>query len=139
MRTLDDAIRDEIKRDSGFAYEFEAAKAEFRLARQLAEARRTRNLSQRALAAIAGMPQSAVARYEKAGRTPTIETLWRFASALNATFTFGPHFDANIVLHAAPPCPAADSSASHEAGSLPAVNAQPKPQRGRNTGVPSKA
>jgi len=98
MRTLDDVIHDEVARDSTFSHELQLAQAELSLAMQIAHARETAGLTQTALAGRAGMAQSAVARYEKAGRTPTVETLWRLASALNATFVIGPDFSSCVRL-----------------------------------------
>lgn len=90
MRDFDDFLRDLRAEDPTFEEGFEAAKAELELGMVIARLRESRGLSQRALAERAGMPQSAVARYEKAGRTPSVTILWRLAEALDATFVLGP-------------------------------------------------
>jgi ribosome-binding protein aMBF1 (putative translation factor) len=53
------------------------------IAAQVAERRRTLNLSQRELADLCGTTQSAVARLERGHRPPRIDTLMRVASALD--------------------------------------------------------
>jgi transcriptional regulator with XRE-family HTH domain len=56
-----------------------------------------RGWSQRELAQRAGMPQSAIARLEKAGRSPTAGTLARLAHALGACIEFGPEYHVRLV------------------------------------------
>jgi transcriptional regulator with XRE-family HTH domain len=53
------------------------------IARQLAEQRRARALSQQELAVLVGTTQSAVARIERGDRPPKIDTLLRIANALD--------------------------------------------------------
>jgi transcriptional regulator with XRE-family HTH domain len=53
-----------------------------RIAEQLATQRKARGLSQQELAHITGTTQSAIARLEKGGRPPRIDTLLRIAQAL---------------------------------------------------------
>jgi ribosome-binding protein aMBF1 (putative translation factor) len=53
------------------------------VARQVAEQRRARQLSQAELAELCGTTQSAIARLEAGGRPPRIDTLLRIAEALD--------------------------------------------------------
>ena len=53
------------------------------IADQLAAQRKARGLSQQELAHITGTTQSAIARLEKGGRPPRIDTLLRIAQALD--------------------------------------------------------
>jgi transcriptional regulator with XRE-family HTH domain len=53
------------------------------IARQVAEQRQARGLSQRELAELVGTTQSAIARLESGGRPPRIDTLLRIANALD--------------------------------------------------------
>jgi transcriptional regulator with XRE-family HTH domain len=52
------------------------------IADKVAERRQERGLSQRELAEIVGTTQSAIARLERGGRPPRIDTLLRIADAL---------------------------------------------------------
>ena len=52
------------------------------IASQVAERRHERSLSQSQLAALVGTTQSAIARLERGGRPPRIDTLLRIAAAL---------------------------------------------------------
>lgn len=62
----------------------EARKPIYELAIQLAELRRRKGLSQAALAKLAGMSQSEVARIESAQATPTFDTMARVLAAAGA-------------------------------------------------------
>ena len=53
-----------------------------RIAEQVAEQRAVRGLSQQELAELCGTTQSAIARLERGGRPPRIDTLLRIAEAL---------------------------------------------------------
>ena len=53
------------------------------LARQVADQRATRNLSQRELAELCGTTQSAIARFEAGTHPPRLDTLLRMAAALD--------------------------------------------------------
>ena len=53
------------------------------IAREVAERRGARGLSQRELADLVGTTQSAIARLESGGRPPRIDTLLRIAGALD--------------------------------------------------------
>jgi transcriptional regulator with XRE-family HTH domain len=53
------------------------------IARQIAEQRMARRLSQAELAALCGTTQSAIARLERGARPPRIDTLARIATALD--------------------------------------------------------
>jgi ribosome-binding protein aMBF1 (putative translation factor) len=54
-----------------------------RIAEQVVEQRAARGLSQQELAALCGTTQSAIARFERGGRPPRIDTLLRVAEALD--------------------------------------------------------
>jgi transcriptional regulator with XRE-family HTH domain len=54
-----------------------------RVADQVSEQRRARDLSQAELAELTGTTQSAIARLEAGGRPPRIDTLLRIAEALD--------------------------------------------------------
>jgi ribosome-binding protein aMBF1 (putative translation factor) len=54
-----------------------------RIAEQVVEQRRARDLSQQELADLCGTTQSAIARFERGGRPPKIDTLLRIAEALD--------------------------------------------------------
>jgi transcriptional regulator with XRE-family HTH domain len=53
------------------------------VADQVAERRQAKGLSQRELAELVGTTQSAIARLERGGRPPRIDTLLRIADALD--------------------------------------------------------
>jgi transcriptional regulator with XRE-family HTH domain len=53
------------------------------IADQVAERRQAKGLSQRELAELVGTTQSAIARLERGGRPPRIDTLLRIADALD--------------------------------------------------------
>ncbi len=53
------------------------------IAEQVVEQRRARHLSQQELAELCGTTQSAIARFERGGRPPRIDTLLRIANALD--------------------------------------------------------
>lgn len=87
---LDRHIQQHVEADPAFADLLRGAEAELEFGLELARLREVRGWTQRELAIRASMPQSAIARLEKAGRVPTLTTLWRLASALNATILLGP-------------------------------------------------
>ena len=53
------------------------------IAEQVAERRQDRGMSQRELAELVGTTQSAIARLERGGRPPRIDTLLRISDALD--------------------------------------------------------
>jgi ribosome-binding protein aMBF1 (putative translation factor) len=53
------------------------------IAEQVVDQRRARNLSQQELADLCGTTQSAIARFERGGRPPRVDTLLRIAEALD--------------------------------------------------------
>jgi transcriptional regulator with XRE-family HTH domain len=53
------------------------------IADQVIEQRHARNLSQQELAELCGTTQSAIARFERGGRPPRVDTLLRMAEALD--------------------------------------------------------
>ncbi len=58
-----------------------------RIADQVQAQRAARSLSQRELAELVGTTQSAIARLERGGRPPRIDTLLRIADALDCELT----------------------------------------------------
>src|SRR5580765_3254110 len=54
-----------------------------RIAEQVVQQRAARELSQAELAQLCGTTQSAIARFERGGRPPRIDTLLRMANALD--------------------------------------------------------
>jgi ribosome-binding protein aMBF1 (putative translation factor) len=54
-----------------------------RIAEQVVAQRRARDLSQQELAELCGTTQSSIARFERGGRPPRIDTLLRIAEALD--------------------------------------------------------
>jgi ribosome-binding protein aMBF1 (putative translation factor) len=54
-----------------------------RIAEQVVAQRQARDLSQQELAALCGTTQSAIARFERGGRPPRIDTLLRISEALD--------------------------------------------------------
>jgi transcriptional regulator with XRE-family HTH domain len=94
---LDRHIQEQVEKDPAFADLMREARAELDLGLEIARMREKRGLTQRELARRAGMPQPAIARIEKAGRTPTAATLWRLADALDAIIELGPDFSVHLV------------------------------------------
>ena len=83
-------VKEQIKKDPRFARELEEARAQVRLAFMIAHLREKRGWSQRDLARLTGIKQPQIARIEKGGQLPTLETLWRLADALHAKVVIGP-------------------------------------------------
>jgi ribosome-binding protein aMBF1 (putative translation factor) len=83
-------VKEQIKRDPRFAKDLTEARAEVRLAVMIARLREKRGLSQRDLAKVTGIKQPQIARIEKGGQMPTLDTLWRLADALRAKVVIGP-------------------------------------------------
>jgi ribosome-binding protein aMBF1 (putative translation factor) len=54
-----------------------------RIAEQVIAQRHARNLSQQELAELCGTTQSAIARFERGGRPPRVDTLLRISAALD--------------------------------------------------------
>ena len=83
-------VKEQIKRDPRFAKDLTEARAAVRLAVMIARLREKRGWSQRDLAKITGIKQPQIARLEKGGQMPTLDTLWRLADALKAKVVIGP-------------------------------------------------
>lgn len=94
---LERYIQKQIERDPSFADLLRESDAELELGLELQRIREARGWTQRELAERAGLPQSTIARYEKAGRTPTVPTLWRLASALNVTVMLAPEYGIKLL------------------------------------------
>ena len=81
-RTFDE-VWDELKASGEQEKQFyEAAEETARIVNELAEERIRRGLSQRQLAEMSGLKQSAIARMESLQSTPRLDTLLRIANAL---------------------------------------------------------
>jgi ribosome-binding protein aMBF1 (putative translation factor) len=63
---------------------YQATKLAYALGQRVKQLREDHDWTQKQLASHAGMTQSAVARFESGGTTPTIPVLERLAAALNA-------------------------------------------------------
>ena len=72
-----DELRDRVAGEPEEGWFFAA------IAEQVVQQRRARDLSQQELAALVGTTQSAIARFERGGRPPRVDTLLRMAEALD--------------------------------------------------------
>lgn len=91
MKRLRQYVREQIEGDAEFAGQLEQARAEVQLAIAVAQLRERRGMSQRDLARETGIKQPQIARLEKGDQLPTLDTLWRLLSALDARMELGPH------------------------------------------------
>jgi ribosome-binding protein aMBF1 (putative translation factor) len=82
-----DAKRRRRVAEPGASEAYEAARLAFELGAAVRELRLARKWSQAELASAAGMTQSAVARFEAGGTTPTLPVLGKIARALDAELT----------------------------------------------------
>jgi ribosome-binding protein aMBF1 (putative translation factor) len=85
LRSSEDSLSEAL-RDEGFRREWERTALARALAIRLVEYRAEHGLSQRALAAMLGMKQPAIARLEAGDHTPSIETLVRLSRGLGMRF-----------------------------------------------------
>lgn len=74
-------LKKRLMNDPAFALEYEKVDAEFAIIEALVEARMKAKLSQAELARRIGTTQSAIARLEGGGISPSISTLRRYAEA----------------------------------------------------------
>lgn len=91
MKRLRQYVHEQIEGDVEFAGHLEQARAEVQLAIAIAQLRERRGMSQRDLARETGIKQPQIARLEKGDQLPTLDTLWRLLSALDARMELGPH------------------------------------------------
>ncbi|NTJ41537.1 helix-turn-helix transcriptional regulator [Agrobacterium larrymoorei] len=77
-------LKKRLMDDPGFREEYEKADAEFQLIEALVSARTRAKLSQAEVARRVGTTQSAIARLEGGGVSPSISTLRRYAEATGA-------------------------------------------------------
>jgi predicted transcriptional regulator len=75
------ALNKKLMENPEFQAEYEKADAEFSLIEALVQARTKANLSQAELAKKIGTTQSAIARLEGGGVSPSVSTLQRYAEA----------------------------------------------------------
>ena len=100
-------LRKKWKKDPDFRKEYKALNPEFKLARDLIEARSKAGLSQSDVAERMGTSQPTVARLES-GHKPSLKTLERYAEAI------GMKVEINLVVSAAKTRPGASDAASAE-------------------------
>ena len=74
-------LKKRLMQNPEFRQEYEKADAEFQLVEALVNARTKANLSQAEVARRVGTTQSAIARLEGGGVTPSLSTLRRYAEA----------------------------------------------------------
>jgi ribosome-binding protein aMBF1 (putative translation factor) len=74
-------LKKTLMQNDEFRAEYEKADAEFQIVEALVRARRDGNISQAELAKRMGTTQSAVARLEAGGVSPSLATLRRYAAA----------------------------------------------------------
>ncbi len=96
MTTFHEDVQRWSEEDPEFAYELALATAEESLGQQAAGIRERLGLTQAELGKLIGVRQPSVARFEGAGRTPGVETLWEFATALGCEFVIGPNFSVRL-------------------------------------------
>ena len=84
-----ESLRERRLAEPGAEAAYQAARLAHQLGRAVRELREQRGWSQARLAGQAGMTQSAVARFEAGGTTPTLLVLERLARALNAELVVG--------------------------------------------------
>lgn len=77
-------LRSRRMAEPGATEAYEAARLAYELGRTVRNLRESRSWSQTHLAEIAGMTQSAVARFEAGGTVPSLPVLERLAHALDA-------------------------------------------------------
>lgn len=97
VNDLERLIAEQKAEDPSFAETLAESESELELGMKIAALREERGWTQEQLADRVGMPQSSVARYERAARTPSLGTLWRLATALDAEFVIGPRFSVRFV------------------------------------------
>ena len=85
------AVRDRRMAEAGAQEAYLAAKLAFDLGASVRELRQAKGMTQKELAAAAGMSQPAVARFEAGGTVPTLALLERLAGALDAELTVSVH------------------------------------------------
>jgi ribosome-binding protein aMBF1 (putative translation factor) len=89
MKKLRQYVHEQIEKDPAFAKQLEQARAEVRLAVALAQLREQRGMSQRDLARETGIKQPQIARLEKGGQLPTLDTLWQMHCRQGSNFQRG--------------------------------------------------
>jgi ribosome-binding protein aMBF1 (putative translation factor) len=82
-------MRDRRMTEPGAAEAYDATRLAFELGRAVRDLREQRSWSQAQLADMAGMTQSAVARFEAGGTVPTLPLLERIAQALDVRLAVG--------------------------------------------------
>lgn len=105
MKPLRRYINEQVKKSSTFAKELDAAEADVCLAIELARGREQRGLTQRQLAARAGMKQPQIARLEQGGSLPNVSTLLCLLEILGVRLEIGPDRSCRIRLIKAPSTP----------------------------------
>ena len=82
MRKYDDFLAEEL-RDEEFREEYERLQPEFDVIRAIADARISRNLTQKELAERTGINQADISKLENGTRNPSINLLKRLAEGMD--------------------------------------------------------
>lgn len=82
-------LKERLMKDAEFREEYARADEEFSLTEELIRARTAAKLTQAELARRLGTTQSAVARLESGGVSPSFSTLRRYAAATGTRLTVG--------------------------------------------------
>jgi len=88
VMTKYDSFKEKVLANPEVAKEYEAHKAEFEIARALIKARLAANMSQTEVARKMHTSQSQVARLESGTHFPSIQTIHRYAQAINHKISF---------------------------------------------------
>jgi|LNAP01.1.fsa_nt_gb DNA-binding XRE family transcriptional regulator len=84
-------VRQKLLSDSEVKKAYEASKAEFEIAHALIEARLQAKMSQREVAERMHTTQSVIARLESGRHLPSLQTLYKYAQAVNKTIPLSIH------------------------------------------------
>lgn len=96
---LEEYIAKREARDPEFAAARQALEPQYEFRRALIKARLERGLTQRAMAEMLGVKQSALARWEAGETLPTLTTLFRVAQVLDLEFSVTPERPLVVVPH----------------------------------------
>lgn len=77
--------KEKLLKKSGVKKEYEAQRAEYEIARTLIEARLKVKMTQKEVAAKMKTSQSQIARIESGEHFPSLQTIFKYAKAINST------------------------------------------------------